>query len=87
MKPIISLAQSAEAVETPAASLQRGKTVPTSVLDNDTKRSDGEVWGMRSTPLLPSLPDPLWPGVVAPDRVLSMDQIELNWVLMLNWIA
>ena len=23
---------------------------------------------MRSTPLLPSLPVPLWPGVVAPDK-------------------
>ena len=40
----------------------------------DTKQSDGEVpamlelWGMRSTPLLPSLPGPLWPGVVAPDK-------------------
>ena len=37
------------------------------------KQSDGEVpamlelWGMRSTCLLPSLPGPLWPGVVAPD--------------------
>ena len=44
----------------------------------DTKQSDGEVpamlelWGMQSTPLLPSLPGPLWPGVVAPDRALSM---------------
>ena len=27
-----------------------------------------ELWGMRSTPLLPSLPGPLWPGVVAPDK-------------------
>ena len=44
----------------------------------DTKQSDGEVpsvlelWRMRSTPSLPSLPGPLWPGVVAPDRALSM---------------
>ena len=44
----------------------------------DTKQSDGEVpamlelWGMRSTSSLPSLPGPLWPGVVAPDRALSM---------------
>ena len=44
----------------------------------DTKQSDGEVpvmlefWGMRSTPLLPLLPGPLWPGVVAPDRALSI---------------
>ena len=44
----------------------------------DTKQSDGEVpavlelWGIRSTPSLPSLPGPLWPGVVALDRALSM---------------
>ena len=44
----------------------------------DTKQSDGEVpavleiWGMRRTPSLPLLPGPLWPGVVAPDRDLSM---------------
>ena len=40
----------------------------------DTKQSDGEVpvilvlWGIQSTPSLPSLPGPLWPGVVAPDK-------------------
>ena len=45
----------------------------------DTKQSDGEVsavlelWGMWSTPSLPSYPGSLWPGVVAPDRALSMD--------------
>ena len=48
----------------------------------DTKQSDGEVpemlelWGMHSTPSLPSLPGPLWPGVVASDRVFSMGPIE-----------
>ena len=48
-----------------------------SVLDM-IKLSDGEVpvmlklWGIRSTPLLPLLPGQLWPGVVAPDRALSM---------------
>ena len=31
-------------------------------------------WGIRSTPLLPLLPGPLWPGVVAPDRALSVIQ-------------
>ena len=31
--------------------------------------------------LLPLLPGPLWSGVVAPDRVLSMDQIELLTML------
>ena len=40
----------------------------------DTKQSDGkvpavvELWWMRSTLSLPSLPGPLWPGVVAPDK-------------------
>ena len=36
---------------------------------------------MQTTLLLPSLPGPLWPGVVAPNRVPSMDQIELKSVL------
>ena len=36
-----------------------------------------ELWGMRSTPSLTSLPGPLWPGVVAPERVLYMVQTEL----------
>ena len=45
---------------------------------HDAKQSDGEVpvmlelWGMQSTPSLSLLPGPLWPGMVAPDRVLSM---------------
>ena len=57
----------------------------------DTKQSDGEVpvmqelWGMWSTPSLPSLHGPVWPGVVTPDRVLSMGGIGLNCALMLNW--
>ena len=36
-----------------------------------------ELWGTQSTPSLPKLLDPLWPQVVAPNRVLSMGQIEL----------
>ena len=36
-----------------------------------------ELWGIRSTPSLPLLSGPLWPGVVMPDRVPSMGQIEL----------
>ena len=44
-----------------------------------------ELWGMRSIPLLPSLPSPLWPGVVGPDRFLSMGQIERNCVLQGMW--
>ena len=38
-------------------------------------------------PFTTSLPGPHWPGVVAPDRVLSVGQIELKCVLMLNWIV
>ena len=51
----------------------------------DTK-SYGGATAMWNTPLLPLLPGQLWPGVVAPDRVLSLGQIGLNSVLMLNWI-
>ncbi len=77
-KLYLFLAQSAGTVELPTAPLQRGKKKLTSALRYDTKQSDGEVpailelWGMRSTPSLPSLPGSLWPGVVAPDRALSM---------------
>ena len=49
--------------------------------DYDIKQSDCEdpaleIWGMWSTPSLPFLPGPLWLGMVAPERVLSMDPIE-----------
>ena len=63
---------------TPTAPLQKGKSPTQQVSCYDTKQSDGEVpvmlelWGMLSTPLLPSLPGPLWLGLVAPDRALSM---------------
>ena len=40
-----------------------------------------ELWGMQRIPLLPSLLGSFWPGVVAPDRVLSIGQIEINCVL------
>ena len=36
-----------------------------------------ELREMQSTPSLPSLPGQLWRGVIAPDRILSMGQIEL----------
>ena len=36
-----------------------------------------EIWGMQSSPLLPLLPGPLWPGMVAPDGALIMGGIEL----------
>ena len=37
-----------------------------------------ELYRMWSTPSLPLLPVPHWPEVVAPDRVLSIGQIELH---------
>ena len=41
--------------------------------------------GMQSTHSLPSLPGSLWPGVVAPDRVLSMrNRIKLHSYAKLN---
>ena len=43
-----------------------------------------ELWGMQSTSSLPSLPGPLCPEVVAPDRILSMGQIELNCELKIT---
>ena len=76
-----------------SASLQRGKTHP-ECPRYDIKPSDDvapalEIWGMWCTPLLPLLPGPLRSGVVAPDRVLSMGQIELfdylNWVQTNHW--
>ena len=46
-----------------------------------------ELWGMRRIPSLPSVPGLIWPEVVPPDKVLSMAQIKLYCVLMLNWIV
>ena len=63
---------------TPTAPLQRSKTPPNECPVNDPKQSDGEapvileLWGMRSTTSLPLLPGSLWPGIVPPDRTLSM---------------
>ena len=77
---------------TPTAPLQRGK-IPCRVSWYGTKKSDGkvpvmlELWGMRSTPSLPMLRGLPWPIVGALNRVLSMGQIELICVLMLNRFA
>ena len=50
----------------------------------DSKQFDGEasviieLWGLLSTPLLPSLPGHLHPRAVVPVRVLCMGQLELS---------
>ena len=59
----------------------------------DTKQSDGEVpvmlelWGIRCTPSLSSLPGPLWPGMVAPDKGAIYALNRTNCILMLKWIV
>ena len=71
----------------------RSPPLPTERPGYDTKQSDAQVpvvlelWGIQSTHSLSSLPGPLLPGVVVPDRVSSMGQIGLNRVLILNGIA
>ena len=43
-----------------------------------------ELGECRVHPSLPLLPSEVWPRVVATGRALSMGQIELNCVLILN---
>ena len=58
----------------------------------DTKQSDGQapvmlkLWGMQSISLLPLLPGLLWPGLVAPDMVISigLNRIKLCAYAKLN---
>ena len=77
----------------PIASLQRGKTPANEFPWYDTKQSNGEVlvmlelWGMWSTPSLPLLPGPLWPGMVASDKGPIYGLNRTNYILMLNWIV
>ena len=80
----INVAHSARAAEyTDCISAGGGvKTSSTNLMDMTLKNLMvrppvmHELWKMQSMPLLPSLPGPLEPGVVAPDRVLSMSQKE-----------
>ena len=80
-----TLLQSSGAVE-----FCSGLRLPNEYPGYNTKQSNGEapvileLWAIRSTSSLPSLPGLLWPGAVAPERVLSMGQIELKIVLILN---
>ena len=68
-----------ELQNTLTASLQKSKTPSLSEYPRySTNQSDSEIpvmlkfWRMQRIPLLPSLPSPLWPGVAASDKVLSM---------------
>ena len=78
----LELAQSAKAVEYTDCISAEEYTL-NECPGYDTKKSDGEasvmleLCGMRNPSTLPSLPGPLLSGVVAPDRVLSMGQIDL----------
>ena len=71
---IDSFALSAGAVEYTGCFFPGGNDSPKECPGYDIKQSDGEVpvmlelWEMWRTALLPSH----WPGVVAPDRTLSM---------------
>ena len=75
------------------------RPLPNKCAGYDSKHSDGEVpamlelWGIRSTPSLPSLPGPLWSGVVAPDKgpINGLNRtnniLMLKWIVWVNWIA
>ena len=78
----------------PTASLQWRKTPPPREWPGYvTKQLDGqaplmlELWGMQSNPSLPSLQGLLWSGEVVPDRVLSMGQIMINWILWNRFVG
>ena len=43
-----------------------------------------ELWEMRSTPLVALFPSSFSPELGASDRVQSMGQIELNFVILLD---
>ena len=83
-----NFAQSAGAVEYTDFFAAEGEYSSNECPAYDTKQSESEVlvmlelWGMLRIFLMPSLQGTLWIY-----RVLSMGQIELSCVLMLNWIA
>ena len=66
------------AVEYTNCFLVRGITPTNKCSGYDTKHSDARALRNGESPSLPALPGPLWSGVVASDRALSMGQIELN---------
>ena len=87
------IAQSAGAVEYTKCFSAEGSNSLIERPQYNTKQSDGEfpisqeLWGMRITSSLLLLQGPLWPKMVAHEQVLSLGQIELNYVPIMNWIA
>ena len=75
------MSKSARAVEFTDCISAKGEDSTKEFPRYDTKQSNTEaplmlkIWGKWSTTLWPSLPSPLYPGVVAHYRVLSMGQI------------
>ena len=77
--PLPSFAKLAGAVESTVS------PTPNEYLGYDTKQSDGEapvmleLWGMQSVPSLPSLPGPLWPRLVVPDKgpIYGLNRIKM----------
>ena len=69
---LLSLTLSAGAVEYIDCNSVEEYNPPNECPGYGTKQSDSEFPVMWSASSWPSLPGPLWPGVVAPDRVLSM---------------
>ena len=86
------IVQSVGAVEYTDCVSAEGYNHPQQVSWYDTKQSGGEVlvmlelWEMRSTPLLPSLPGPPWSGVVAPDKgpIYGLNRTKLYTYTKLN---
>ena len=72
------VAQSAEAAEYTDCISANGQDSSNECPEYDTKQFDvgvpvmQKLCGMQSVSLLPSLPNLLWPGVDAPDWILSM---------------
>ena len=80
----VLVALSAGSVECTDSFSLKGHDSPNECQRYDSKQSDGEapvmleVWGIQSTPLLPSFSGLLRLGVVASDRAPFMGQIGLN---------
>ena len=51
---------------------------------SDSKAPNLEIWGISGTPSLPLHPVRLWPGVVAPERVLSQikQTVRTKWLIL-----